>query len=157
MDGVEVLIPIVGTITLFGMICFVVWVSARNHQRVTQMRTEFHQKMLEKFGSATEFIEFAKTPEGRRFLEGAAVGATPDPAKLLASVRRGILMTLLGIGFFSMIGLFDADVEPAGFFGVILVALGLGYLISAFVSRRLLHSWKNELSGTVRDPRAVTE
>src|SRR5688500_14052193 len=88
---------IVGCVTLFGMISFAVYTISRANARATQLRTEFSTRMLEKFGSASEFIDFAKSPEGRKILEGASMERPGDAAKLLTSVRRGILLAVLGL------------------------------------------------------------
>lgn len=140
---------IVGSITLFGMISFIVYTVSRTNARAAQLRTEFHTRMLDKFGSAPEFTEFVRSPEGQRLLQSAALERPTDAAKLLTSVRRGILLVILGAAFLVSIPLFGASTEPAGFIGLILCALGVGYLISAVVTRRLMQVWREELSGSL--------
>lgn len=142
---------IVGCITLFGMISFAVYTISRANARIAQLRTEFSTRMLEKFGSASEFIEFVRSPEGRKILEGASMEKPVDAAKLLTSVRRGILLVVLGVTFLLTIPMFGAGVEPTGYIGMVLLALGVGYLVSAVVSRKLMHTWRDELSGNLQN------
>lgn len=140
---------IVGCFTLFGMIAFIVFTVTRANTRANQLRTEFHTRMLDKFSSAPEFVAFVRSEEGRRLLEGAAMERPGDTAKLLTSIRRGILLVALGVAFLLTIPLFDAEADAAGLAGLILLALGSGYLVSAVVSRRLIHAWQAELNGNI--------
>jgi hypothetical protein len=147
--GNEVWIPIVGSVGTFAVIAFVVWTLSRTKARLAQLRAEFHTKMLDKFGSATEFVEFAKTPEGQKLLEGASMERPADAARLLLSVRRGILLTSLGVAFLGMTLAGAVDSEPGYFIGWTMLALGVGYLVSAIVSRKLMHAWREEINGGV--------
>ena len=147
--GNEVWIPIVASIGTFAMISFIVWTLSRTRARVAQLRADFHTKMLDKFGSATEFVEFAKTPEGQKLLEGASMERPADAARLLLSIRRGILLTCLGAAFLGMTLAGGLDSEPGYFIAWTLLALGIGYLVSAIVSRRLMRDWRDEINGGV--------
>ena len=55
----EVWIPIVGSISLFSMIAFIVWTTSKTRARVTEMRTAFQTRMIDKFSTAAEFVDFA--------------------------------------------------------------------------------------------------
>lgn len=141
--GAEVLIPIIGMLSLFGMISFVVWVGARTRSRIEEGRAALQTRMLEKFGSASEFVEFAKTPEGRRLIHGVSVDRPVMQMRIISAVRNGVILTLLGIAFI-ILGLTGPMDEGGQIAGVILLAIGIGFLISAVLSRKLSKQWADE-------------
>ena len=146
MNGPEVLIPIIISVSFFAMVAYVVAVivGSRNRSRVEKIRSELQSRMLEKFGSAAEFIEFAKTPEGRRLLEGSTLERPITIDQSLAWIRRGILLSAIGIGFgvLTAIGVMDSD--GGSFVTVLALAIGLGALGAAFASRKLGRSWMSD-------------
>jgi amino acid permease len=143
-------IPIVGSISLFSMIAFIVWVGNRTKARVTEMRTAFQTRMIDKFSNAAEFVDFAKTPEGQRLIQGTT-GPT-QKTKIFAALRTGIVLSSLGVGLLvlGIIGRFDEAAAAAGIVGTIILSLGLGFLVSAFVSRKLVRAWSAEDDETRR-------
>lgn len=139
----EVWIPIVGSITLFTMIGFIVYVGARTKQQIELSRAELQSKVMDKFANGAEFAQFAQTPEGRRLLHGAS----PRPMtnqRLLGWIRNGLVVSFLGVAFLVLsAGGVIAD-RASVTAGTILLAIGLGFLTTAFVSRRLSRAWEAE-------------
>lgn len=74
---------------------------------------------------------------------GVNVAMEPELSQAARSRRYGILFTAGALGFiitFGIIGrMVDPDVWVAASFGVIPLALGLGYFVDAFLVRRDLH------------------
>lgn len=140
----EVWVPIVGSISLFGMIGFIVFVTARTKQRIEQGRSELQARILDKFGSGPEFAAFAQTPEGRRLLHGTS-SRSASHDRLLGWLRTGLVTSFLGIGFlltsvFRLLG----DDQTGLVIGTLLLSLGVGFLASAFLSRRLTRTWATQ-------------
>jgi putative effector of murein hydrolase LrgA (UPF0299 family) len=98
--------------------------------------------MLDKFGSAAEFVEFAKTDEGRKLLENSALERPVSMDRTLAWVRRGILLTTVGLGFGVITLSRVIDSEGGVFVTVIFLSVGLGMLIAGVVSRKLGRAWQ---------------
>jgi hypothetical protein len=70
---------------------------------------------------------------------GVAVPMEPELSQVARSRRSGILLTAGAIGFiatFALIGRFDHDAWIAGYFGIIPLALGVGFFLDAFLVRR---------------------
>jgi hypothetical protein len=133
-------VPITFFFTLFGMITAIAWLRSRDRKSEIAATSEVQMRMLDRFASAPEFIEFARSPEGQKFLNAhAAPKREPLVAvKILQSVRWGIVMTLLGIGFFALAGWTDNEFAiPAA----ILISIGIGFILSAWVSSRLSRRW----------------
>ena len=70
---------------------------------------------------------------------GVNVPMEPELSQVARSRRSGILLTAAAVGWivtFSLIGRFEHDAWIAGYFGVIPLALGVGFFIDAFLVRR---------------------
>lgn len=145
MNGPEVLIPLVGCVTFFGMICYVVGVivSGRNRNRLAQIRAELQTRMLEKFGSAAEFVEFAKSEEGKKLLESAAMERPMIVDKNLTWLRRGILLTAAGVGV-AILNLTNGIESGTATVSITLLSVGIGSIVAALSSRRLARAWQLE-------------
>jgi hypothetical protein len=131
-------IPIVALSGSFLMIVAVVWLITRSKQRGAQYRAEVQMKMIDKFGSVTEFTQFLESPAGRQFLNEPRRSARD---RAIGGVRTGIILLFIGCGF--AVG-YWAEHDP-GFFipAFILVGLGIGFLISSAVSFKLAKQWDN--------------
>jgi hypothetical protein len=133
-------IPMVAIIGGISMVVLIVQAGAATRQRQAQLRADVQMKLIDRFGSANEFVSFVKSEEGREFL-----GDAPRVAKrgFIGGIRWGIVMACLGVAF-----LFCAWVDhDADFFipAFILIGLGGGYFASAIISMRLAREMeKNE-------------
>lgn len=137
-----VAMPIILGMTFFVMVTLVVLITSRAKQNIALGRAELHSKMIDRFGSAPEFIEFVQSPVGREML-GLANGAAQLLAheRIIATFRRAVIVASLGIGF--LLCCLSPAVSNEFFIvvGCILLSLGAGFAISAFVSLRLLKQW----------------
>ncbi len=146
MEGYEILIPLTLFAGLFTTIIVGMIVSNRRKKFAIQSKAEVYNRMLDKFGSSREFADFLQTAEGRSFLDSfgrESVSPSLPLLKILGSVKVGIVLLLLGL---ALIGLSfwtaQGDVEQGPMTaGVLLVSVGLGFLITAFVSYRLSKAW----------------
>jgi hypothetical protein len=70
---------------------------------------------------------------------GVAVPMEPELSQVARSRRSGILLTAGAIGYiatFALIGRFEHDAWIAAYFGIIPLALGVGYFLDAYLVRR---------------------
>lgn len=139
MEEVALLVPIVAIVFTFGFAAFAVAVGAKTKQKRWEALASVQNRMLERFGSAQEFTEFLKTPEGRSYmLVAVEKGEGGQTARILGSIRWGVVLAALGIGFLSLAaGVDDGFVVP----GVMMLSLGVGFLASSLISSRLARSW----------------
>jgi hypothetical protein len=132
------LIAIVLVVVL--LLGWVAWlVGRRGHERL-RGKLDLQRRMLEKFGAASEFVAFAQSESGSRFVETLSTEHGVHTLRILSSIRTGAVLTLLGVGLCILPG-FERDLTPLAFFGVVAIALGIGFLISAWASYRLSKSW----------------
>ena len=131
------LIPIVISTGFFVMIAFIVWAKAHTRAEQSRFNAEVQTKLIERFGSGPELIDFLKSPEGQQFATG--ISKLPKLAardRVVGGFTRSIFLTFLGLAF---LGLEMTDIENPGFLiaGAVLTALGLANLVSSFISMKL--------------------
>jgi len=137
------------------LIAIIGWIirAIMNHRRwlrVSKLQTDMQNKLLERFSSNEEMLAFIQTPAGRKFLESASVPPEVGPrlinapiGRILWSIQLGIITLVAGGGIEIVAhGLHDEQ-AVTGFVvaGILVIALGLGFILSAIgsyiLSRRL--------------------
>lgn len=139
-------------VALVALIGWVLWLLFRRHQINAQarlQRIDSFNRLLEKFGSAKEFVDFAHTDQGRKFLEDPL----PKPANPMRGVLRflqiGIILIALSYGFFmNSSRLKDyTDINYVRqamdfkYWGTLLLALGAGLILVAGISSVIAKKW----------------
>jgi hypothetical protein len=125
---------------LFAMIVLVVWLAVRYRQTQLRARAEFQKQVLDKFGSGKEFAEFLGTDGSRRFLESLSTQSYSSRNSIFRFMWGGITLSLLGAGFLLLAMLRRGAIVP----GVLLLALGIGLLISAALTHYFAKRWSSE-------------
>jgi multisubunit Na+/H+ antiporter MnhB subunit len=129
----NVLTGILVPLGLFAMIFGIIWLRWRQQQALYQTRAEFHKQLLDKFATGRDFAEFLESKGSQRFLEELwSQGAQPKEKTL----RNGIVVAMLGLSMLALTWVEKDFVIP----GVMLVAVGAGFLIAFAISRRLSKS-----------------
>lgn len=128
-------IPIVGIISSSAMVVLVVYFVTQGRARRVQAQVEMQSRLIDRFGSAPELVQFLHSPAGREFVagvQGAPAALTRE--RLMSGFSRGIVLTALGGAFLFLRYTWEDDFAvPAA----ILLFLGVGYLIATFVSYKL--------------------
>lgn len=122
------------TISQIALLGLVIWVVAGRMQERARLRMELQVRMMERFASTAELKDFLESESGRRLLGALSPRQTVAPRMLLAA-QAGIVITIVGIGI-QMTGnmeLLDA--------GIVIVALGLGLVISTAIAWFLARMW----------------
>jgi hypothetical protein len=136
MDHFIYFIPISISIGFFAMVAFIIWAKANARQQTARLQADVQTKLIEKFGSATEFIQFLQSPAGRQFLEGTPRALTRH--RIAWGISSGIVVSCLGLAFIFLALRSDPDfIIP----GIILLALGIGFFVAAAVSLKLSRRW----------------
>jgi hypothetical protein len=133
---------VIGAIT--GVLVWLVrtLVDYRRWLRLTRVQTETHTKLLDRFTSQEDLLAYMQTPAGRRFLESApiALDAASRPlgaplSRVLWSVQAGAVLGLGGVGLLFVSRRAIPEVaEGLWTIGVLALALGAGFLVSALVA-----------------------
>ena len=137
--GAEVaVVSVIGSVGSFVTFIVVVWLIVRATQRRAQMRADVQMKLIDKFGTSAEFVQFLESPAGREFLRQQRSGPRD---RVLGGIRAGVILTFLGLAFGSMMFILHDDgfSVPA----LILLALGLGFFVSSALSIKLAKRWSD--------------
>lgn len=139
----------------FALVFGILWLAFRRRQAQIQEQAVFHKQLLDKFGSGKEFSEFLESKGGQRFLETMWTQSQNSVDRVLRAVRVGVVMTVVGL---ALLGLsWTGDQAGIRFPGVLVLALGAGFLISAAISHHLSRRWGNQLdSGRPSDSPPVS-
>jgi hypothetical protein len=114
----------------------------RRWSRLSRTQVEVHGKLMDRLQSNEDLLAYMQTPAGKRFLESAPIPLDSSPravsapiGRILWSVQVGLIMAMAGFGLRIVGGTIDKNVaQPLLAMGVLAVAVGIGFLLSAVVS-----------------------
>jgi hypothetical protein len=118
-------------------------VDYRRWSRLAKVQTDAHTKLLDRFTANEDLLAYIQSPAGAKFLESSPISLDAGPrsvgaplSRILWSVQGGVVLIAGGIGL-HIVGGRVAD-APASqslhALGVIGIALGVGFVISAIIS-----------------------
>jgi hypothetical protein len=116
-------------------------VDHRRWLRLSKLQTEANAKLMERFTSTDDLLNFIQTPAGSRLMESSVVPVEPRAVgapvnRILWSSQIGLVLLAIGGGmeFASKRGL-DAD-SAAAFdtLGILILAAGIGFIASGVLS-----------------------
>ena len=141
-DIVPVIVIVTMTIATVSIVKGLI--GAFRNRSMLRAQTDFHNKILDKFGTAEEFTAYLQSEAGGKFFENLSKEPASPMTKILSSIQKGAILTLLGIGFL-LFGLaldLSVDVKIAALLiATISTATGIGFIISAVISHRLAKTW----------------
>jgi uncharacterized protein (DUF2062 family) len=113
----------------------------RRWSRLSKIQTDVHNKLLDRFTSNEDLLAYIQTPAGKRFLESAPI-AVESPrsigaplGRILWSAQAGAVLTVLGIGIeIVSSNALEEIAPPLAAFGAVVIALGVGFLVSAVLA-----------------------
>ena len=142
--------------SVFGLIAFALaWlvrtiIEQKRWSRLSKTQTEVHNKILDRFGTSAELMEYIRTPAGTKFLESAPIPLHTESrvakntplARVMWSIQLGIIVAAGAFGLLLVSFRFDRDTAADLFaMGTIGFCVGGGFiasaLISLFMSRKL--------------------
>ncbi|HEX6158616.1 MAG TPA: hypothetical protein VF111_00525, partial [Thermoanaerobaculia bacterium] len=116
-------------------------VQHRRWSRLSKVQAEVHNKLMDRFGTNEELLQYINSPAGARFLETAPLSTdvaqqSGSPAnRILWSLQAGLVIGMAGVGLRFVVPNVHNDVaQPLYAFGTLAVAVGIGFILSALVS-----------------------
>ena len=120
----------------------------RRWLRATKIQTDAHTKIVDRLASNEDLLAYMQSSTGQRFLTAsfgspATVEAAPHIVgapfnRILWSVQAGIVLAAAGIGlWFAKNGVIDEAAQPLQVVAILAIALGIGFVVSAFASYAL--------------------
>jgi len=154
----EDIAPVFVMIGMCIMIAYLVRVSGDNRRKrdLAQKQFDLQNKLLEKFGSSQELVEYVKSDAGQTFLNVLPAEPPANPyARILSSIQWGIVLLTAGAACLLLRNMVTDGYEGFSVFGVFGVALGVGFLLSAVVAYILSKTWGVINGGSPKLPTEV--
>ena len=135
--------------TLIGTLTWIIRsvIDHRRWLRMFKVQTDVHTKLLDRFAASEDLLAYIQTNAGKRFLESAPISLDTGSqvsapfGRILLSVQVGMVLACGGVGMLYASGQFDPEVaRPFFVLGVLGIALGLGFVLSAVVSYAISRS-----------------
>jgi len=137
--GTVVLVLVSGLLWLIKTL-----VDQRRWSRLSKIQTDVHTKILDRISSNEELLAYIQTPAGKKFLESAPINVDAPKSisaplgRILWSAQAGAVLTVLGAGISLVSRTAVEEVAgPLGALGAVIIALGVGFLVSAFLAYTL--------------------
>lgn len=148
----DVLGGLAGLIVFAGVVSFLAWllravIDYRYWLRASKIQNDAHSKIFDRLTANEDLLAYVQSPAGQRFLSSTpgAIDATPRAvaapvSRILWSVQAGIVLALAGVGlWFAKNNVIEEVGELLYIVSILAIALGVGFVISAFVSYALSH------------------
>jgi len=146
-SAMDVLGPIASLLAFACFLAAVVWLvrqflENRRWSRIFKLQSEVHGRLIDKFGSNQELSAYMETEAGKRFLEAAPIPMGIESgmrmpnavARVLTPVQIGVVLVLLGIGFFLLRNVRPELHDPMLVMGTVALMPGIGFIISAGIT-----------------------
>jgi hypothetical protein len=143
----DVLAPIASLLAFACFLTALVWLvrqflENRRWGRIFKLQSEVHGRLIDKFSSNQELAGYMETEAGKRFLEAAPIPVgfeqeqrVPNAiARVLTPLQIGIVLVLLGVGFFMLRNVRVEMHDPMMVLGTVALMPGLGFIISAGIT-----------------------
>jgi len=150
---------VITTMVIAGAWIISLLIAAFNNRAHLKAQTDFHNRMMEKFSSAGEFTAYLQSEAGRGFFDNLSNEPPSALSKILGSIQKGAILTLLGVGLFVLGNKYTPQEGGNIMFvlGTVAFMVGLGFLASSAISYRLAKTWGMITTGkrqTDGEPRA---
>jgi hypothetical protein len=104
-------------------------------------KSKLQNKIVEKFSTVQEFNDFLQSQEGNKFLNFLKFNGLSPKGKILSSMSKGVILAALGISLVIIGQIFTEEMRYFLAFGIVFIALGVGFLIATFISYTLSKKW----------------
>jgi hypothetical protein len=137
-------VPFLVFLCILGALLWLVHVLLENRRwnRIFNLQTDVHGKLIERFGTSQEVLTYMGTDAGKKFLEATPIAVgfekteqVPSPvARVLTPLQIGVVMTLLGLGLILQRHSIPDAAPALLILGTIILMPGLGFIISAGIT-----------------------
>jgi len=138
-DAMIMIMPMVASVGFFVLVAWIVFVIVDGGRRKAQLKvtSEFHNKILDRMGSTTEFGAFLETEGGKQLMKSLTVEGPGAKTRILGSTQTGIVCTAVGLAMLILGGIFYYLRDGLWVIGGIVTACGVGFIVSTIASYRL--------------------
>lgn len=143
-EVIEPLLTFAGILLLAFALAWLVRtvIEQRRWSRLSRTQNEVHNKILDRFGTSAELLEYIKSPAGTKFLESAPIPLRSEPVsqpapltRVVWSIQAGVVVATAALGMLLVSLRYSAEAGQGLFaMGMIGLCVGLGFIGSAAVS-----------------------
>lgn len=136
--------PMIATVVMLLVTGWVVKIITYNRRlnKLATMNAELQGKVLDKLGSAQDVVAYLGTEAGSRLLDAPVMEKAGPYSRILSSIQAGIVLAVAGVGVLVVRSMSPGlDQDAMAFLGVIAVALGIGFVLSAVAAHALSKSY----------------
>jgi len=142
--GLEVMLGVMFGIGTVGWILRS-GIDYRRWQRAMKIQTEAHTKIVDRLASNEDLITYMNSAAGQRFLTATPMAPAPVDShalpvnapinRILWSVQAGVILAVAGAGLFiAKSGIVDEAAQAMQVLGILTMALGFGFVLSALAA-----------------------
>ena len=160
LDGILEILAVIGgvglTVVALGWLIRTL-IEQKRWKQLSRTQSDVHNKILDRFNTSEQLLEYIRTPAGGKFLESAPIPLHVErPAagkmsalatRILWSVQLGVAIAIAGLGTLLLSAVFEKEASQGLFaLGAIALCVGAGLIASAFVSlylSRRLGLWED--------------
>jgi hypothetical protein len=124
---------------MFAFIGWLIWILLEWLRM--RHKSQLQNRILEKFTTVQEFNDFIQSKEGNKFLKFISYNGLAPRQKILSSLSKGVIISFIGVSLILIGQIFTEEMKYFLAFGIIFIALGLGFLVSTFISYTLSKKW----------------
>ncbi|HEY3823063.1 MAG TPA: hypothetical protein VGL82_00820 [Bryobacteraceae bacterium] len=143
-DIVQGLETLLGVIAFFGLVGWFsrTLIDYRRWNRQNKVLTDVHTKLLDRLTGNEDLLSYIQSPAGSRFLESSPIRLDSSSqysgapvGRILWTIQAGVVLGAAGVGLLAVAKGKVGDVaEPLHALGILSLALGAGFVISAIIS-----------------------
>ena len=146
---IEKLTPIIIVPAIFLAFVWIIRIFVEGHRwnRAFKQQSDVHARLIDKLGTNQDLAAYIESDSGKRFLSASPIALGGEPglhmpnvvARVLTPLQAGIVMALLGIGFFFLRHA-GPDMETGmTVMGTLALMPGIGFILSAGATWVLAH------------------
>ncbi len=140
----KIMIAIV-MVSLFSAVSYIIInvVTAIQRSKRDRYMSEVSSKLVDKLGTGPDVMSFVESEAYKNLLGEEVMGKAPFVARILNSLQGGLVLLFGGMGLFAA-GNFGGEPDFQTFVksaGAIVIAIGVGLVLSAGWSYLLLRKW----------------
>ncbi len=137
--------PVIAFLGFLGAVAWLLqmFLANRRWQRVFKTQMDVHGKLIDRFGTSRELIQYMESEAGKRFLEAAPIPVNFESdqkvpsvvGRVLMPLQIGAVMTLLGAGLLFARHSFTHGLQSVLLLaGIVILIPGLGFILSAGIT-----------------------
>jgi hypothetical protein len=123
-------------------LAWVVWIILE--WKKLKYKDALQNRLIGKFNTAAELNHFLQSNGGNKFMSFLTIEGIDPKEKLISSISKGVIFSIVGIAFIIIGPILLELTEEIRIFqalGIISIALGIGFLVSSFISYLLRKNW----------------